>query len=88
MVHLAGGSAGLIATILIGARIDRFSPSKGDDFKPNNIVTFLSHNYKDLLRSGIPYSLVRLVRLQLRVHFRNNGKKLHPHPTNRDQHLT
>lgn len=38
MVHLAGGSAGLVATILIGARIDRFSPSKVDDFKPNNIV--------------------------------------------------
>jgi ammonia channel protein AmtB len=44
MVHVAGGSAGLIATIMIGARIDRFSPSKADDFKPNNIVKIFMSN--------------------------------------------
>ena len=28
IVHITGGSAGLFATIILGARIDRFSPTK------------------------------------------------------------
>jgi Amt family ammonium transporter len=38
VVHMTGGCAGLVGTIIIGVRIDRFSPGKIDDFKPNNVV--------------------------------------------------
>ena len=71
LVHMAGGTAGLVATIIMGARIDRFSPSKADDFKPNNIVnshiTFPLY-YIDFLCFRFPDLMVRLVRVQLRVY--------------------
>lgn len=39
---MTGGIGGLFSTWYIEPRIDRFSPSKKDDFKPNNIVKCLN----------------------------------------------
>ena len=36
VVHLVGGTCGLVGAVVLGARIGRFDPDSVDEFKPHN----------------------------------------------------
>eukprot|EP00801_Mesodinium_rubrum_P003795 Mrub_03796.p1 GENE.Mrub_03796~~Mrub_03796.p1 ORF type:complete len:429 (-),score=116.96 Mrub_03796:96-1283(-) len=36
VVHLVGGTCGLVGAVILGPRLDRFDPEKADEFKPHN----------------------------------------------------
>lgn len=45
VVHIVGGTCGLIVILFVGPRLDRFSACrKSEEFRPSNIVIFFLHS--------------------------------------------